>query len=304
MNLASDAPARPALRYHGGKWRAASWIVSCLPEDHDVYVEPFGGSAAVLLKKQRSAIEVYNDLDGEVVNFFWALRDRPEELIRAIYWTPFAHEEQRLSRQPTSESLEAARRFYVRSHLTISGPTAQWNSGWRRQKKMSRGRNGKSNMKPAAKSFMEVEHLYHIAERMRGVIIESTDAMEIIRRYDQTRAVFYIDPPYVKSTRRRWSASAYQHEMTDEQHRELAAVLRECCGMVVLSGYDCDLYRELYADWLRLDRDYRTNGNTEGMATESLWLNPQIQAVLEKEREREREEMPLFTTVNGNGSKA
>ena len=80
MIIAPDAPARPALRYHGAKWRAASWIVACLPEDHDSYIEPFGGSAAVLLNKPRSPIEVYNDLDGEVVNFFRILRERPEDI--------------------------------------------------------------------------------------------------------------------------------------------------------------------------------------------------------------------------------
>lgn len=288
MITAPDAPPRPALRYHGAKWRAASWIVSCLPGDHDSYIEPFGGSAAILLNKPRSPIEVYNDLDGDVVNFFKMLRERPDDLIRALYWTPFSHAERRLSQEPTDDPLEHARRLYVRSYLTISGPTAQWNSGWRRQKVMSRGRNGRGNMKPAAASFMELEHLYRIAERLRGVIIESADALDVIRRYDHPRAVFYVDPPYVAETRKRWKASAYQHEMTDDQHRELAAVLQACAGMVVLSGYDGDLYRELFPDWPRLDREYRTNGNAIGTATESLWLNPAARTALD------REQMPLF----------
>lgn len=289
----STAPRRPALRYHGGKWRAAPWVIPCLPSNHDLFIESHGGSAGVLLQKSRSPIEVYNDLDGEVVNFFKMLRERPDDLIRLLHWTPFAHAEQKLSMEPTDDPLEAARRFYVRSHLTISGPTAQWNSGWRRQKKYSRGRNGNSRMKPAAVSFMELEHLYQVAERMRGVTIEQMDALDLIRKYDQPRAVFYVDPPYVAETRKRWKASAYAHEMTDEQHRELAAVLRGCAGMVVLSGYDGDLYEALYNDWSRIDRDFRTNGNTSEMATESLWLNPATVAALD------REEMPLFAHVNG-----
>ena len=115
------APHRPALRYHGAKWRLAPWIISCIPAAHDSYIEPFGGSAAVLLRKSRSPIEVYNDLDGDVVAFFRMLRERPDDLIRAIYWTPFAHAEQQLSRQPTDDPLERARRLYARSYLTISG---------------------------------------------------------------------------------------------------------------------------------------------------------------------------------------
>lgn len=276
---------RPALRYHGGKWRAAPWIIGFLPV-HECYVEPFGGGASVLLRKERSSLEVYNDLDGNVVNFFRVLRERPDELVRALYWTPFAHAEQKLSLEPSDDPLEAARRLYVRSHMTISGPTAQWNSGWRRQKFMSRGRSGKSNMTPAAKSFMNVEYLYRLGERLRGVTIEETDALTLIPRYDHARAVFYVDPPYVASSRKRWNAQAYRHEMTDEQHVQMAQTLHAVTGMVVLSGYNCDLYRELFGDWQRHDRGFRTNGNRAELATESLWLNPAAEQALQQQAAR------------------
>ena len=274
MQVAADAPTRPALRYHGGKKVLSEWIISNLPTDHDSYIESFGGSLAVLLNKPRSRLEICNDLDEDVVNFFRVLREREAELIRSIRWTPFAHAEQKLAYEPTDDPLERARRFYVRSHMTISGPTAQWNSGFRRQKKFSRGRNGYSRMKPAALSFMETEHLYQIAERLRGVTIEEADALEVIQRYDNDRALFYVDPPYVAATRKRWADSAYRHEMTDEQHRKLAEVLHGCKGMVALSGYDGPLYQELFGDWRRLERQARTNGNTAETVTESLWLNP------------------------------
>ncbi len=288
--IISTTPTRPALRYHGGKWRLAPWILSHMPAAHDVYIEPFGGSAAVLLRKSRSPIEVYNDLDGEIVHFFRLLREYPQELTRAIYWTPFAHEEQRLSQEPAADPLEQARRLYVRSHLTISGPTPQWNRGWRRQKRFSRGRSGTNRMKPAAQSFTEVEHLYQIAERLRGVIIESEDALRLIQRYDHPHALFYVDPPYVAATRARQNESAYRHEMTDDQHRDLAAVLHACQGMVLLSGYDSDLYRHLFDSWLRHERTVRTNGNTPHMAAESLWLNPAAARALDQEQ------LPLWRT--------
>ena len=161
---------------------------------------------------------------------------------------------------------------------------------------MSRGRNGEGRMKPAPASFMEVEHLYQIAERLRGVFIEQSDALELIRRYDNLRAVHYVDPPYVTATRKRWVASAYQHEMTDDHHRALAAVLRDCRGMVILSGYNSPLYGELFSDWPRLERQARTNGNTAENATESLWLNPAAQAALAAEQQRlAAAALPLFT---------
>ena len=88
--------ARPALRYHGGKWNLASWIISHFPV-HECYVEPFGGAASVLLQKSRSPLEVYNDLDGRVVSFFSVLRERPDELARLLSLTPYARAEYELS---------------------------------------------------------------------------------------------------------------------------------------------------------------------------------------------------------------
>jgi hypothetical protein len=80
-------PERPVLRYHGGKWELAPWIISNLPPHH-VYAEPYGGAASVLLRKSRSYAEVYNDLDGEIVNLFRVLRETPDVLLRALSHGP------------------------------------------------------------------------------------------------------------------------------------------------------------------------------------------------------------------------
>lgn len=271
----TDVPARPALRYHGGKWRIAPWIISHFPHlmAHDVYVEPFGGSAAVLLRKERSLIEVLNDLDGDVVNFFRTLRDCPAQLIRAIELTPFSRREWEVAGEPTDDSVESARRFYLRSYGSISGPTAQWRTGWRRQKVITRGKNGTQAMSTAAGMFASTEHLHTVAARLRGVFIEDRPAVDLISEYDSERVLFYIDPPYPAQSRRKWQSTAYRHEMKDEDHRQLAAVLNECRGMVILSGYDCELYDELLPDecWTKVTKQSRTNG--DGMATEVLWIN-------------------------------
>lgn len=269
------APTRPALRYHGAKWRLAPWIIGHFPPlaSHDVYVEPFGGSAAVLLRKERSSIEVLNDLDDDVVTFFRVLRDMPDDLIRRITLTPFARREWAAAGQPADDPVEQARRFYVRSYGSIAGPTAQWRSGWRRQKVLSRRADGSGAMTTAAAAFADVSHLHVVADRLRGVFIEAEDALALIRRYDHPRALFYVDPPYPAATRQRWAKTAYAHEMTDDQHCQLAAVLNDCRGLVVLSGYDCDLYRDLFpaSAWATVSREARTNGH--GSATETVWLN-------------------------------
>ena len=212
---------RPALRYYGAKWNLAPWIIDRFVE-HEVYVEPFGGSAAVLLRKERSLIEVYNDLDLEVVNFFYVLREFPERLMELVALTPFAlsefdHSDSSFSSchaflstvfvtdrpfdwfpsgKERERMIEAARLFYVRSYLGMAGPTSSGRRGFRRQKVFSRGRHGDKVMTPAALSFMRTSHLRPLAERLRGVTIDCLDALECIRRYDSEKTLFYVDPVY------------------------------------------------------------------------------------------------------------
>jgi DNA adenine methylase len=118
-------PARPILRYHGGKWKIADWIIEHLPR-HRTYVEPFGGAASVLIKKPRAYAEVYNDLDGEIVNLFCVARDRGEELARAVELTPYARDEFYQSFLPSDDPLEQARRTVLRSFAGFGGKTANW----------------------------------------------------------------------------------------------------------------------------------------------------------------------------------
>jgi len=264
-------PSRPALRYHGAKWALGPWVVSHLP-GHECYVEPFGGSAGVLLQKARSWLEVYNDLDEEVVGFFQVMREQPERLITAIQWTPYARKEWELALEDDPDPVERARRFYVRAWMQIAGATGTWKSGWRRQKVVSKDWRGQKKMTPACVSFAGVEHLWAVADRLRGVQIECGDWQEVVNRYDSPETCFYVDPPYPASTRGRWKRNAYRHELSDGEHGALARALHVVLGKVVISGYRCELYDELYAGWARVERSARTN--SAGSAVECLWLSP------------------------------
>ena len=270
--LSTRITTKPALRYHGSKSQIAKWIISYFAQ-HECYTETFGGGGSILHQKQRSWLEVYNDLDGEVVNYFKMLRDRPQELIKAIELTPYAKEEYLLSYEESPDPLEMARRFYVRSFMAIAGPTAQWGTGWRRQKVVTK-KYGKKKMTPAPLTFMKVDHLYIIANRLRGVQIEHDTALNVIKRYDSPDTLHYVDPPYPAGTRGRWKEKAYKHELTDDDHRELSELLHSLKGTVLISGYDCELYQELYADWSRVAKTTRVNG--PGSAVESLWLSPEL----------------------------
>lgn len=266
------APTRPVLRYHGGKWRLAPWIIDHFPA-HRVYVEPFGGAASVLLRKPRAYAEVYNDLDGEVVNLFRVLRDRElaQQLEAVCRLTPFSRSEFALSYEPADDPVEQARRTLFRSFAGFGSVGA---SGRKTGFRSNVTRNGTV---PAHDWATLAEAIPTFVERLQGVVIECEPALDVIRRYDGPETLHYIDPPYPFSTRTataQWDRN-YRHEMTDDEHRELAAVLRHLEGMVIISGYPCELYDdELYSDWTRVCREALADGAR--LRTECLWLSPSV----------------------------
>jgi len=261
MNPAIDAPKRPALRYYGGKWKLAPWIISHFPE-HKNYVEPCGGAASVLLQKPRSPLETYNDLDGNVVNFFRVLRDKPDELIRKIKLTPWARAEYELSLTMDGDDVERARRFFACMWMSIAATALAdpSSAGWRAS-------NGDD--RDWVLYYADVER---VAQRFIGVQIENVYYSTLIARADAEETLFYFDPPYV--TDERTKASRYTHEWTDFDHGNAAELLRTCAGYVVVSGYACPLYADLYErhGWQRVDTMAQTNSG--GKRVESLWLSP------------------------------
>jgi DNA adenine methylase len=257
---------RPLLRYHGGKWKLAPWILQNLPP-HRVYVEPFGGGGSVLLRKPRSYAEVYNDLDGEIVNLFQVARDDGEALAQACELTPFARAEFAQSYSACGTPLEQARRTLVRSFMGFGSAGA---SG---QSTGFRANSNRSGTTPAHDWMNYPDCLRMVIHRLRGVVIENRDAMDVMKAHDCEQALHYVDPPYVHSTRAlRTGAPSYRHEMTDEQHEQLAHELATLRGMVVLSGYRCDLYDAAFRGWQRVDRAAHADGARDRV--ESLWLSP------------------------------
>ncbi|NUX55943.1 DNA adenine methylase [Paraburkholderia youngii] len=261
---------RPLLRYHGGKFLLAPWILEHLPA-HRIYVEPFGGAASVLLTKSRSYAEVYNDLDGEIVNLFRIARDRGVELRAALELTPFAREEFVLSYAPSDDPLEQARRTAVRSFMGFGSNSLGKASGFR-------ACSNRCGTTPAHDWRNYPDALSGIIDRLRGVVIESRDALLVMPAHDSPETLFYVDPPYVASTRDK--GGDYRFEMTDEQHRALAELLHAVTGMVTLSGYRCELYDELYRDWTSIDRRALADGARARI--ETLWINPGCAAALSR----------------------
>ncbi|MEW8091288.1 MAG: DNA adenine methylase [Candidatus Thiodiazotropha endolucinida] len=258
------------MRYHGGKFRLADWIISFFPE-HYTYVEPFGGAAGVLLQKPRSMSEVYNDLDGDVVNVFRVLQDKDlaDDLHRRLIVTPYARAEFDISYEPTDNPVERARRTLVRAHQGFgSAGATKHKTGFRID---------------SAREYGTAAHLWAkypkqiagFVERMQSVVIENKPAIDVIANHDRHNTLYFVDPPYLHSTRKMRPGGYYNHEMTDEDHIQLLDALNQVSGMVVLSGYDSEIYNDALSSWTRHTTSARISaGRGTATRTEVVWLNP------------------------------
>jgi DNA adenine methylase len=208
-------------------------------------VEPFGGGAAVLLAKSRSSVEVYNDLNGDVVNFFAVLRERPNELISRLLLTPYSRSEYQhlLQEWHVQRPVEPVDRAYEWFCLQDQSFNSKFNSGF----SSSKARN---DADPWAS---RPGKLYEVAARLRGVIIENLDFADIIPRYDSPETVFYIDPPYIGCRSDYYPG----FKLSDDDHRRLAILLNEAKGRILVSYYDHPLLQELYPNWIRESIDQK-----------------------------------------------
>jgi DNA adenine methylase len=261
---------RIAFGWYGGKFNHLDWLLPLLPECHH-YCEPFGGSAAVLLNRAPAPVETYNDLDGEVVNFFRVLRDHRDELIQAIGLTPFAREEFYQAVTANGEritAVERARRFFVRARQARTGLAQTASLGrWANCKNTSRA--GMSGV--VSRWLGSVDALPDIAARLLRVQIENRPAADVVRLYDDRRTLFYCDPPYPHAAR--GDRKAYGFEMKDEEHAGLAQLLGSCQAKVAISGYRCDLMDTLYKGWKRSDAPEKHCHSIKKPRREALWTN-------------------------------
>lgn len=259
---------RSPVKWHGGKHYLWLKIVACFPR-HETYVEPFGGGASVLLNKTPAPVEIYNDLDESITRLFRVLRDQGEEFRRRLVLTPYSELEFESATEPVDDEVEQARRDFVRWRMSLGGRGRDFSFTRHRSRR---------EMADVVSGFLSTidEEMPKVIERLRRVQILCRPATEVIKGWDSPTTLFYCDPPYVASTRDRRTTDVYGVEMTDDEHRELARVLRGCAGKVVVSGYPSSLYDELYEGWRRVEfsmPNHASSEATKSRMTEVLWLN-------------------------------
>lgn len=265
------AKAKTVIPYFGGKANFAWEIMSLMPK-HRVYVEVFGGSAAILMNKSRSELEVYNDIDSDLVNFFRVLRD-PEKaalLKSELELSPFSREEylwcmEKLKSGVFEDEIDRARVWYVLARQGFSGNVGK--GGWRVHK----------NSDPTDAYWNSIQLLPEFTRRLMHVVIENADWFKIIKEYDGPDVLFYVDPPYKTETRR---GGKYRNEVGVSDHIKLMGAIHNCKGMVLLSGYDNTLYNDYLPGWSRHTIETKStagNGNkgqTIRERTEVVWIKP------------------------------
>ncbi|WP_121616683.1 DNA adenine methylase [Virgibacillus halodenitrificans] len=240
MTLANTKSITSPIKWFGGKHYMAKEIISLLP-NHKVYVEPFGGGGHILTQKKSSKIEVYNDIDADLVNFLMVLRNRRDELIERLADLPSSRFLcQKWQREPLPEDeLERATKWFYLLRQRISPRNASLVSGWRASKDISTAVDYQNALKKL-KAF---------EERWRRVMIECVDFRRVFEIYDSPDTVFVVDPPYVGKE------SQYKGNFSYQDHVELAEILSNIQGNAIVTYYECDLVNRLYSGWNRVKKD-------------------------------------------------
>jgi DNA adenine methylase len=266
----STKALRSPVKWHGGKYYLCPRIIAYFPK-HRTFIEPFGGGASVLLNKQPSPVEVYNDLDGAITRLFRVLRDNGEELRRRLILTPYSEVEfnAALEAREPEDDIEQARRDFVRWRMSLGGRGEAFSFTRHRARR---------EMADVVSGFLSTidNELPRITQRLRSVQILCRPAIDVIKGWDDPDCLFYCDPPYVHETRNHRTTEVYGVEMSETDHRELAAVLRTVKGKVILSGYPSPLYEELYRGWRSVSFEMANHASSEGIKNrmkEMLWFN-------------------------------
>ncbi len=275
---------RSPLGWFGGKGNMMPKLLPLIPS-HRVYVEPFFGGGSLFFSKKPSLVEIINDLDHNLVNFFRVLRDEEQfpRFWRKAFFTPYCREEFSWCRDnlEVDDPVERAWRFFLVARQAFGRNFRGKGTSW----------GFDVNSPRTYHAFARcVDALPEVHARLRRVQVEQKDFRELIPCYDFPETFFYLDPPYVPETR---THGKYQCEMTAEDHAALVDLLLNLKGMAILSGYPGETYAPLErAGWQR--KEWKTAcpaaGRTRGTGiqgagaalrlqprTECVWISPTAQ---------------------------
>ena len=230
---------RSPFKWVGGKSRLRKTIIAMLPP-HECYVEVFAGAAWVLFGKEPSKVEVLNDIDGEVINFFRVVKERPEELITSFEWDLASREEFERLRDLDSDLLDPVHRAHRFYYLVMAGWGGELHSP---RFQTSITDKGHGNRLIGALRGLR-ERIMPVYSRLQTVIIEHLDWRECIDRYDKEPTAMFLDPPYPGNS------CNYRFNLREwHDHQEIATRMRKTRAKCLLTTYDRPELRELFAEF-------------------------------------------------------
>jgi len=264
--------AKPVFQFYGGKLEMADWIISHFPPHH-TFVDACGGSGAIILSKQPSPVEVYNDIDSGLVNFFRVVRNRPDELAAQLALMPYSRQEFNACRIKAGILEDGMARAVAYATVARQSSGGRWGQSWSRVIRHSRRGMASGN----SRWLRLPEAVLAAAGRFQQVQIECLDVLECIRRYDTPATLFYIDPTYHPDV---VPPGGYRFALSRKDHEKLVDLLNSIEGKALLSGYANELYDSKLQYRQRVEKTVacRSNVNTTGgtasraTRTEVLWI--------------------------------
>lgn len=260
---------RPSFKCHGGKFYLCQWVLENFPLGYEnlTYIEPFSGAASVMMNKLPSQEECLNDLDSGIVAILRVLRDQCDEFIACLKKTKYTQKnfELAMSRKEFVNDLDYAVNEFVLRRMSRGGLKTAF--AW--SERTRGGRPGDENAWTTMHKILPV-----ISERLQSVYILNRPASEVIKAFNISSTLLYVDPPYLPDTRQ--SKEAYQFEMDADDHVTLSDQLKNFRGKVMVSGYPSILYNRLYKGW-RCEKkkiaNHASQQKQKPVKTEMLWMN-------------------------------
>jgi len=265
------------IPYFGGKYPHLKWLIQKFPAGNYHFLDMMGGSGNVAINVNYPLV-TYNDLNEDVINLFFVIREHFDELVRCIYFTPFSRSEyDRIITDAINgvifDNVERARRYFIKSQLGFGANGSQNNHygcsfDWKLYK---------TNYSKVDNYNCKIQRLAKVVDRLRHIQIESRDALELFDRVNLKGNITYFDPPYLLSTRQ--SKKRYLHEVADSFHVKLAEKTKTANCFVAISGYDSPLYDDIFSGFLKI-KDVEKRANTgKNLVSECLWTNYNPDAV-------------------------
>lgn len=267
------AKLRPPIKSHGGKYYLANWIIEHFPDDYKerTYVEPFCAGASVFLNKEPSSSEVINDIDEGTISVLKALRDEPKEFttrLKRVRYTERAFKRaQNRWEKGFDDYVDHAINEFVLRRMSRGGLKKAF--AW-----SDRQRGGQPGDVNSWKTM--IEQLPAIAERVQDSIILNNCFKDVVKVWDEDDTFFYLDPPYLPSTRSEGSQQLYDYELSVDDHVDMLNFAKNARAKVIISGYSSPLYNRNLKEWKCEKRDvanHSSQSKTKQRRVECLWMN-------------------------------